>query len=93
MASFKCPAQISSILSYSAVPFRVISHSNPCFVSRLKDTSSHEVVETRELPVNRNILSDEIIIFTGYPARKDCPIPLRRIVVWDTENEKENILS
>jgi len=62
------------------------------FVTRLKDNASYEVVETRELPVNRNILSDELIIFTGYSARKDCPIPLRRIVVWDTENEKEIIL-
>ena len=59
------------------------------FVTRLKDNATYEVIETRELPVNRNILSDELIKFTGYKARKDCPIPLRRITVWDAENQKE----
>jgi len=62
------------------------------FVTRLKDNASYEVIEKRELPVNRNILSDELIKFTGYKARKDCPVPLRRIVVWDAENQKEIIL-
>ncbi len=62
------------------------------FVTRLKDNATYEVIEKRELPVNRNILSDELIKFTGYKARKDCPIPLRRIAVWDAENQKEIIL-
>ncbi len=62
------------------------------FVTRMKDNASYEAIETRELPVSRNILSDDLIKFTGYYARKDCPIPLRRIVVWDAENEREIIL-
>ena len=62
------------------------------FVTRLKDNATYEVIEKRELPINRNILSDELIKFTGYKARKDCPIPLRRIVVWDAENQREIIL-
>jgi hypothetical protein len=53
------------------------------FVTRLKDNATYEVIGKRELPFNRNILSDELIKFTGYKARKDCPIPLRRIAVWD----------
>ena len=62
------------------------------FVTRLKDNATYEVIETRKLPVNRNILSDELIKFTGYKARKDCPIPLRRITVWDAENQKQIVL-
>ncbi len=62
------------------------------FVTRLKDNATYEVVEKRELPINRNILSDELIKFTGYKASKDCPILLRRIAVWDAENQKEIIL-
>lgn len=62
------------------------------FVTRLKDNASYEVIEDRQLPVNRNILSDELIKFTGYKARKNCPIPLRRIVLWDAENQKEIVL-
>ena len=35
---------------------------------------------------------DELIKLTGYRARKDYPISLRRITVWDTENQKKIIL-
>jgi hypothetical protein len=62
------------------------------FVTRLKDNATYEVIEKRELPANRNILSDELIKFTGYKARKDCPITLRRVAVWDAENQKEIVL-
>jgi hypothetical protein len=63
------------------------------FVTRLKDNATYEVIEKREVPVNRNILSDELIKFTGYKARKDCPIPLRRIAVWDAEGSFQNSVS
>lgn len=62
------------------------------FVTRLKENANYEVFEKRELPANRNILSDELIKFTGYYARKDCPFILRRIVVWDAENQRQIIL-
>lgn len=62
------------------------------FVTRLKDNAVYEVVETREVPQNRNILSDEIIRLTGASAEKKCPHLLRRIVVWDEENERELVL-
>ena len=62
------------------------------FVTRLKDNAVYEVVETREVPQNRNILSDEIIRLTGARAEKKCPQLLRRIVVWDEENERELVL-
>ncbi|MCK5348538.1 MAG: transposase, partial [Desulfobacula sp.] len=32
------------------------------------------------------------IKFKGYYARKDCPFPLRRVVVWDAEHQREIIL-
>ncbi|HEX4134510.1 MAG TPA: transposase, partial [Bryobacteraceae bacterium] len=41
------------------------------------------------VPANRNILSDQLIQFTGDKARKDCPFPLRRVVVWDTTGQRE----
>jgi hypothetical protein len=62
------------------------------FVTRLKDNAVYEVVETREVPQNRNILSDEIIRLTGTKAEKKCPCLLRRVVVWDEENERELVL-
>ena len=62
------------------------------FVTRMKDNAVYEVVEERDLPMYRNILSDEIILLTGAQAQKKCPYKLRRIVVWDPDNEREIVL-
>lgn len=62
------------------------------FVTRLKITAGYKVIQRRSIPQNRNVLSDEIIEFTGYESRKKCPFPLRRIVVWDDENQTQIVL-
>jgi hypothetical protein len=62
------------------------------FVTRLKDNAVYEVVHECTVPANGNILSDQLIRFTGEKARKDCPCLLRRVVVWDTVNEEEIVL-
>jgi hypothetical protein len=59
------------------------------FVTRLKDNAAYEVLEEASVPVNRDIRSDQLIQFTGEKARKDCPFPLRRVVVWDAVGERE----
>ena len=62
------------------------------FVTRQKENAVYDVVETRRVPLNRNILSDEIIRLTGVDAEKKCPYLLRRVVVWDSEDNREIIL-
>ena len=62
------------------------------FVTRLKSNAAYRVVERRSPPRGRNILADEIIELTGPRAREECPYRLRRIVVWDAENEREIVL-
>jgi transposase len=62
------------------------------FVTRMKDNAVYEVVETRDVPLYRNIVSDEIILLTGTSAPAKCPHRLRRVVVWDEENEREIVL-
>jgi len=62
------------------------------FVTRLKDNAAYEVVESAMGPLPRNILADELIRFTGAKAAKDCPHLLRRVVVWDSVNEREIVL-
>jgi len=62
------------------------------FVTRLKDNADYIVVAEQQVPQNRNILADQFILFAGYNAQKKCPHVLRRIVVWDKENEKEIVL-
>jgi hypothetical protein len=62
------------------------------FVTRLKDNARYEVLDSGPLPANRNILADDLIQFTGDKAQKDCPYPLRRVVVWDTVGDREIVL-
>lgn len=60
------------------------------FVTRQKENAAYEVVERREVPQNRNILSDEIIRLTGPNAPQD--LLLRRVVVWVEEKAEELVL-
>lgn len=62
------------------------------FVTRMKDNAVYEVVERRRVPKNRKILSDEIIRLTGVKAAEKCPHMLRRVVVWDEENDRQIVL-
>ena len=62
------------------------------FVTRLKENADYIVFAERQIPQNRNILADQFIVFAGHNAQKNCPHVLRKIVVWDTENEKEIVL-
>jgi Transposase DDE domain len=62
------------------------------FVTRLKDNADYMLLEELEVPKNRNIIADQLIMFCGYYAQKNCPYPLRRIVVWDNDNEREIVL-
>ena len=62
------------------------------FVTRLKDNADFTVIAESPLPQNRNILADQTIIFTGYQSQKKCPYPLRRVMVWDKENNREIVL-
>lgn len=62
------------------------------FVTRMRSNTIYEVVEQRRIPCNRNILSDEIIRLTGKRAPGRCPHLLRRVVVFDRENNREIVL-
>jgi hypothetical protein len=62
------------------------------FVTRLKENADYVVINNRKVPKNRNILSDQEILFTGYQAKKNCPHILRRVAVWDEENSREIVL-
>jgi len=68
------------------------TQSGVYFVTRMKDNAVYTVVQRRDVPLHRNILSDEIILLTGVQAQDKCPYRLRRIVVWDAENEREIVL-
>jgi hypothetical protein len=57
------------------------------FVTRLKKNARYKVVERRPV-THKDIYSDQIIEFTGFYARRDCPYRLRRIRSRDQETGK-----
>ena len=65
------------------------TNSGVFFVTRLKSNAVYEVVENRPLPQHSNVLADQIIRFTGPQTSLKYPGLLRRVVVWDKENERE----
>jgi len=62
------------------------------FVTRQKGNARYRVVEQRAIPTNRNILSDQLIELEGFYAHKKYPVVLRRLEVWDAENEQLIVL-
>lgn len=58
------------------------------FVTRTKSNAAYRIVETREVPQNRNIISDELIEFTDKKSYEKCPHRLRKIVVFDKANDR-----
>lgn len=62
------------------------------FVTRAKENAVYEVVERRSVPQRSNVLQDEIIHLTGHKAREKCPHLMRRIVVWNEDNQKEIVV-
>ena len=58
------------------------------FVTRQKGNADYRVIEQRPLPYGRNILKDEVIELRGFYSQQKCAYRLRRIEVWDEENEQ-----
>ena len=58
------------------------------FVTRLKKGSDLKITERRKVNKKQGLLADQTILFGGYRAKKDCPIPLRRIVFKDPDTQK-----
>jgi hypothetical protein len=62
------------------------------FVTRLKDNADYTVIKDLTTPKNRNIIADQLIQFSGFYAKKDCPYTLRKVVVWDAVNDRKIVL-
>ena len=62
------------------------------FVTRPMHHIVYAVVESRPLPQNSNIRSDEIIRLSSKMARQTFKHLLRRVAVWDADQEREIVL-
>lgn len=59
------------------------------FVTRPKTNMSYTVLKRRGVLWRGNVVSDEEIRLSGLLTKEKYPYLLRRIVVWDTKNERE----
>jgi hypothetical protein len=66
------------------------NNNDICFVIRLKKSINHEMI--KELPLsendNNNILKDELISLTEEDTKENYPKPIRRVAVYDKQNDK-----
>ena len=62
------------------------------FVTRAKDNMNYRVVKNYSLPSRGNVLKDQQIVLSGYYTAQKYPGSLRRIIVWDAENERQIVL-
>jgi hypothetical protein len=69
--------------------FASLCNKKISFITRMKSNAIFSVVKENPLPASGTILSDEVILLTGYKAKKECPFPLRRIVSEDPETKKQ----
>ena len=62
------------------------------FVIRPLHHMVYQVIESRPVPQNSNLFSDAIIRFTSKKARQTFKHPLRRVVVWNADQQREIVL-
>ena len=61
-------------------------------MTRLRHDLNIKVVEDRSLPKNRNIQRDQLISLSSVQGQRECPFPLRRIEVWNSELRETIVL-
>lgn len=62
------------------------------FVTRLRHDLSIKVIEERSVPQNRNIRRDQLVSLSSLQGQKECPFPLRRVEVWNPEEQETIVL-
>jgi Domain of unknown function (DUF4372)/Transposase DDE domain len=62
------------------------------FVTRLRHDLRIKVIEERSVPQNRNIRRDQLISLSSVQGQKECPFPLRRIEVWNPDEQETIVL-
>ena len=69
--------------------FYTWTNSGVFFVTRLKGNAAYDVLKHRRAPKNSNVLCDQLVRFTGPKTSLRYPETLRRVVVWDEQNQRE----
>jgi Transposase DDE domain/Domain of unknown function (DUF4372) len=66
--------------------FTKLDADNVFFVTRLKSNAAFRVLANRKPAPGKGILEDQTIELAGFYAYRSCPMPLRRVVVEDSES-------
>jgi hypothetical protein len=88
-------AETIVVMDAAYTDFRMLARWNAegvFFVTRAKENLDYEWVAQQQVPSRSNVRKDEIIKLTGQRTRHNYPRLLRRIVVWNEENEREIVL-
>ena len=93
----KFPVAVGSIIAMDRGynDYKLFSHwteKGIFFVTRLEENADYTIIENQIVPKNRNILSDQLIRFTGDYGQKQCPQILRRVVAWNEKKQCEIVL-
>lgn len=72
--------------------FAALMRQGVWFVTRAKENLAYHVVTTLIPPLNRNILTDEIIELTGFYSARKNPSYLRRIKAVDPQTRESIVL-
>jgi len=72
--------------------FAYWNENHSIYITRLKKNADYTVIEERTVPQNRNIIADQLIQFNGSSDRRRCPHIMRKVVVWDKEQDHEIVL-
>ena len=62
------------------------------FVTRMKAGARYRVVYSAPVPRGSRILTDEFIELSSPHGARHCPYALRRVVVWDPQQQREIVL-
>jgi hypothetical protein len=72
--------------------FQMWTDGQVWFVTRMKRNCAYRAIKNLPIPANRNVLSDQLIKFTGPRTANQCLSTMRRVVVWNPEKEEEIVL-
>jgi hypothetical protein len=69
--------------------FNQLTQADVFFVTRLKKVATFDVVEAREVPENRSVVSDQLVRFTARRTKQRYPKLLRLVVIETEEGQLE----
>jgi len=62
------------------------------FVTKMRQQLVYQVIAEQEVPQQRKILRDQIIVLSSAKARRKCKQQLRRLEVWDDKKQEVVVL-